>query len=123
MDFGIFSYAATVIIFPGLAILVRFLKRRYISAKSPGLSKAGWRIIFLTTIIAVVGTGPAEWIALTWRAWTYNPEKTLHATFLGAEVETYLFTILVSFVISIATIGYARDEDRKRNEARRPRPE
>ena len=114
MNFGIYSYTATVLIFCGLAFLlyvIGVLLRR----KSAMLSRKDWKAIFWTIVIMTAVTGPMEYVALVWRTWTYNPERTLDKIFLGAEVETYLFIILVSLVVSIATLVYANREDRKRN--------
>lgn len=79
------------------------------------LSAKDWKIILWTIIIMAFATSPAEYFALAWRIWIYNPERTFSTTFWGAEVETYLFIILVSLVVSIATLVYANREDRKRN--------
>lgn len=117
MTFGIFSYTATVLIFTGLAMLVYLAKRFFISPKNSVLSKTDWKVILYTILITTIATGPGEYVALAWRTWTYNPERTFYTRFLGAEVETYLFTILVSLVVSIATLLYANRQDRKRNEA------
>ncbi len=114
MNFGIFSYTATVLIFCGLAFslyLIGLLLRK----KSAILSASDWKVIVWTIVIMVVIIGPEEYVALAWRTWTYNPERTFNMTFFGAEIETYLFIILVSLVVSIATLVYARREDRKRN--------
>ncbi len=79
------------------------------------LTARDWRIVGWTMIIFAVITGPEEYVALAWRTWEYNPERTFHTIFLGAEVETYLFIVLVALVVSIATLVYANREDRKRN--------
>ncbi len=115
MNFGIFSYTATVLIFTSLALCLYFAMRFYISPKNATLSRTDWRTIVITIVVTILGTSPGEWTALAWRAWVYNPERTLHTTFLGAELETYLFTILVSLVVALATLLYARREDRRRD--------
>jgi len=117
MNFGIFSYVATILIFTGLAILLYLAMRLHFARRSAQLSKSDWKVILFTILIAIVVMSLGEWIALGWRIWAYNPEKTFHTTFLGAEVETYLFIVFVSLVISIATLVYARREDRKHNTA------
>lgn len=112
MNFGIYSYTITVLIFCGLALLlyaVGLLFRR----KSAALSKKDWKAISWTIVVLTAVTGPMERVALAWRTWTYNPERTLYKYFLGAEAETYLFIILVSLVVSIATLVYANHDDRK----------
>jgi len=114
MSLGVFAYTATVLIFTGLALLLYLAMRFCVSPKNARLSRTDWKIILLTVTIITVAASPAEWTALTLRAWVYNPERTLDTTFLGAEVEAYLFAMLVALVVSMATILYARREDRKR---------
>ena len=114
MNFGIYSYTATILIFCGLALLL-YVVGRLLRKKSVMLPASDWKVIIWTIIIFAVITGPEEYVALAWRTWTYNPERTFNTTFLGAEVETYLFITLVALVVSIATLVYARREDRKRN--------
>lgn len=114
MNFGIYSYTITVLIFCGLALslyAVGLLFRR----KSAELSKKDWKAIFWTIVIMTAAAGPMESVALAWRIWTYNPERTFYKYFFGAEAEAYLFTVLVSLVVSIATLVYANHEDRKRD--------
>lgn len=113
MHFGIYAYAMTVVIFTGLAGLV-YLLGLFISHKNAHLPAAYWKVIGIVIGINMIFTAPGEWLALHWRTWTYNPERTFHTIFLGAEVETYLFTLLVSIIVSLATLVYARREDRKR---------
>ncbi|MEK7509922.1 MAG: hypothetical protein AAB605_04410 [Patescibacteria group bacterium] len=113
MHFGIFSYTATILIFTGLAILLYFLMLFKFSRRSARLPAKYWKVVLAVILINIIATSPAEWAALTWRAWTYNPERTFHTTFLGAEIETYLFTTLVTLVVSLATLLYARREERK----------
>jgi len=114
MNFGIYSYTATILIFCGLALLL-YIIGRLLRKKSAMLPASDWKVIIWTIIIFAIITGPEEYVALAWRTWTYNPERTFNTTFLGAEVETYLFITLVALVVSIATLVYARREDRKRN--------
>ena len=109
MNFGIYSYTATILIFCGSALLL-YIIGRLLRKKSAMLPASDWKVIIWTMIIFAVITGFEEHVALTWRIWTYNPERTFSTIFLGAEIETYLFIILVSLVVSIATIVYARRE-------------
>ena len=113
MDFGIYSYAATVLIFCGLALAL-YGVGLVLGRRSARLSARDCKAIGITILIMTAVTGPEEYLALAWRTWIYNPERTFYTTFLGAEVETYLFIILVSLVVSIATLVYANREDRKR---------
>lgn len=117
MNFGTYSYAATVLIFCGLAFSL-YLIGLFFKRKSMALSPKEWGVILWTVVIMAAISGPMEYIALAWRTWTYNPERTFHTIFFGAEIETYLFIILVSLVVSIATLVYANREDRKRSNDR-----
>ena len=113
MNLGIFAFTATTIIFTGLAVLL-YLVMRLWKPRSAKLPKRYWRIIWVVMLGGLVYTAIAERFALAWRAWAYNPERTFYTIFLGAEVENYLFVTLVSFVVSLATLLYARHEDNKR---------
>lgn len=117
MNFGIYSYTTTVLIFCGLALLL-YAVGVILRKRSAILSSSDWMAILWTVILMTVITGPEEYVALNWRTWVYNPERTFDNTFFGAEIETYLFIILVTLVVSIATLVYANREDRKeRNES------
>lgn len=115
MNFGIYSYAITTAIFCGLA-LVLYGIGRLLGKRSAMFTQTDWKAVMWTIVILLFITGPGEHVALAWRAWEYNPERTLHTIFFGAEIETYLFTLLVS----IATIVYVRREERKREEHLHP---
>ncbi len=114
MSLDNFSYILTVIFFPGLALLLYFLKRIYSPSRDLKLHKSDFKVIFLVILINVIGTGIGECLALLWQAWAYTPEKTFHYTLFGAELETYFFAIFVTLVVVIATIVHARLEDKNR---------
>ena len=113
MNFGMYSYLATIAIFTGLAAVLYLVMLLYVSKKNAKLPHVYLKVIGSVVATNLIFTPPGEWLALTWRAWTYNPERTFHTIFLGAEVETYLFTLLVTIVVALATLVYARREDRK----------
>lgn len=110
MNFGIYSYLATTLIFPGLAMALYFAVR-----KKYRLTPIEHRVIKITSLITLAFTTVAEGAALSWNVWTYSPLQTLHTRFLGAEIETYLYIALVSLVVCLATVSYARHEDRDRS--------
>ena len=112
MNFGIYSYTATVLIFTGGAGPL-YLAASSV-AKRNALPWKYWRIILFVMLGFTLCTSPGERFALLWRTWEYNPAKSFHVTFLGAEVETYVFAALVGLVVSLATLAFARREDRKR---------
>lgn len=112
--FGIFSYTATILIFMGGAFVFSLIKRKLRSSGSRPLSPSDRKAMVLTFWASVVGTAPAEWVALSWHAWVYDPTRSLHTIVFGAEIETYLFAGLAALLISYAALKFARREDRKR---------
>lgn len=116
MNFGEYSYTVTIVVFCSIALAMYGIGR-LLGKRSAMFAATDWKAIALTIAIMAVVTGPEEYIALAWRTWSYNPERTFDTTFLGAEVETFIFIILVSLVVSIATIVYARREERRWTEA------
>ncbi len=113
--FGIYSYLVTILIFCGFALVLYFIDWAF-HRESDKITYSDWKSIFWTIIIFLVITGSAEFVALNWGAWEYSAQRTLHKIFLGAEIETYLFTILVSLMVAIATIVYARHEEKRRSQ-------
>lgn len=105
MDFGHFAYLATDIIVAGGAIVIEYALgfKRLWSYR---------RVIGLMVLFGLLMTIIAEPFALKWRAWTYNPERTLNIFVGGAALETYLFSILIGVAISSATLAWMRYEER-----------
>lgn len=111
MDFGIYSYTVTILVFCSIALAMYGIGW-LLGKRSAQLTRADWKAIALTIAAMAVVTGPEEYIALKWRTWSYNSEHTFNTIFLGAEIETFIFIVLVSLVVSIATVVYARREER-----------
>jgi len=113
MYFGIYSYIVTILIFCGLAfalyVLASLLRKRSVILPAVDRKSILWTMVIFAAIV-----GPEEYVALSWRIWIYNPERTFDTIFFGAEVETFFFITLVVLVVSLATLVYARREDRKR---------
>src|SRR5205823_541591 len=105
MHFDKYSYLITVFIFAGGAVLIEYLMA----------FKTLWRfrrIVGLVVLIGIIGTAIAEPIALNWRLWQYNPERTFQIYILGAALETYLFTLFVGIAVASATLYWMYCEDR-----------
>ncbi len=112
MNFDVYSYAATIIIFCSIALVI-YGVGRVLGKRSAFITADDWKSIALTIALFLIVTGPEEYFALQWQTWSYNPARTFDTIFFGAEIETFLFIVLVSLVVSIATIVYARREERK----------
>lgn len=110
MTIGIFSYLITVVVFVGLAFLL-YLVRMRLAKRSPKIKSRYLKIILRIILISLAMTTIGEAFALKWRLWIYDPGRTFNTIFLGAEIETYLFITGVAFVVSLATILYARREE------------
>jgi hypothetical protein len=111
MNFGIYFYLITVLIFPGLALLVYFCAF-LLDRKKVKLNKTEWKSILMTIFLFTLYTSIGEKAALYLNLWKYYPEHTFNKIFFGAEVETYFFIILVALVVSIATLSYAKRQDK-----------
>ena len=101
---GHYSYLATIIIFAGSAILLEVLFgfqfiKKYL------------RVVGSVVLIFLIVTPVGETVAHLLRVWIYNPQTTLYLTFLGAEIETYLFSIFVGIAVSSAVILWTYYED------------
>lgn len=113
MDFRMYSYLVTDIIICGAAILLYLTKRKFFPSGRPALNKLDAKIILWTMFLAVIASSPLEGFALKWGAWANSTTKTFNINLWGAAIETYIFSALIALVIAIATISYARREDRK----------
>src|SRR6266571_511375 len=96
--FGHLSYLISIILFAGAAVLIEWLfefnlLRRY------------YKTILLGIGISVLLV-PAEYVALSVKAWKYSPIHTVAKLFLGAEVETYLYMFFVALAIVGAVIAW-----------------
>ena len=105
MNFGVYSYLITTLLFAGAAVAVEWL----LGYKK---LKRYWRIIGLGVLLVLLTTAIAEPIALEWHIWRYSLDKTLGISLLGAALETYVYTILVGIAITSATIAWAEMEEK-----------
>lgn len=103
MIFGVYSYLVSVFIFAGAAIALELffgfhLLKKYLRA-------------IVMTVIFYLPFPLTEAVALWWRNWDYNPETTLYTRFLGAEVETYVYALMVAIAVSCAVVAWTFYED------------
>jgi|SRR5579872_6268816 len=106
MNFGIYSYTVTIVVFVGFALLLYFFSGSRIEPRD-------WKIVWRVILLNILLTIPGEGLLLKWKVYLYDAQKTLHVTFLGPEIETYFYIAGVALVIALATIIYARREDEK----------
>jgi len=103
MVFGQLSYLITTVIFAGgAALIVWLLAFRHL--------RKCWKLLSVVVLIDLFIFLILEPTALRWRAWTLNPQLTLNMFLLGAAVESYVYTILVSMAIASATLVWSEYE-------------
>src|SRR3989338_10586978 len=94
---GNYLYLITIIIVAGGTVFIEWL------IEFNYLKKYTKQILFLG-VVGLLITPFLEGSALKAKDYSYFPETTFNKLFLGAEVETYLFSFLVSIAISSAVI-------------------
>lgn len=105
---GIYSYLISIFIFAGSAVLLEIIFGFHFFKNY--LKTIGFVILVLLPI-----TPLGEFAAYIMRTWIYNPAATLYKSFLGAEVETYVFCILCTIAVSCAVIIWTFYEDEGKN--------
>lgn len=105
---GIYSYLISIMIFAGLAVLLEWIFGYH------RLKKAK-KTIGLVVLIFLAFTPVGEFFALRMKIWQYNPLTTFYTTFIGAELETYVFALFTGLAISSAVIAWTNYEDEKKN--------
>jgi hypothetical protein len=104
MVFGQLSYLIITVIFAGgAALIVWLLAFRHL--------RKYWKLLSAVVIIDLLILLILEPTALRWRAWTLNPQRTLNVFLLGAALESYIWTILVSISIASATLLWSEYEE------------
>ena len=98
-------YLITIMLFGGSAvafslILLHKELRKY------------FRLMAILVLISLALTPVMEPPALAVRAWVYRVQYMLDMHFLGAELETYLFTAMVGIAIGAFTLVFADVEDK-----------
>jgi hypothetical protein len=104
MNFGIYSYLVTALIFTGIAIAIRLPEIRPV--------KRYKKLILLLVVLGVAYTAIGESTALSQQIWTYNPLRTLNIHILGAEFETYVVSVISTVAVASGTLIWARYEER-----------
>lgn len=92
-----FSYILSIFKYTGPVIVLTFL----VGYKH---LKVQLKAIFKVCLIGVLVTAPLEGFAIANKGWAYLPQTTFNTLFLGAEVETYIFSLFVSLTTSSVTI-------------------
>ncbi len=103
MSFVLSPYLLTILIFAGGSILIELLVAR------KEMMRYG-KILLVMIIGGLLITPISDSFALSWNAWIYNLSYNIY--FLGAEIETYLFTILWIISIGGAALIWSADEEK-----------
>lgn len=104
MNFGVYSYLISIVIFAGAAVALEWvfgfhLLKKYLKP-------------LVITVIFYLFFPITEAVALKWENWDYSTTNTLHTRILGAEIETYVFTIFVAVAVASAVIAWTFYEDK-----------
>jgi len=100
MHFGKYSDLVTTLLCAGGPLLLEYLM-------ASGTVRYYRRLLAAITLTMIVATWIWDSTALAWRAWSYNPERTLEISFGGVPLETYLAAILAVPAVAIATLAWA----------------
>ena len=100
MHFGKYSYLVTILLCAGGPLLLEYLL-------ASGMVRYYRRLLVAVTLTMIVATWIWDSTGLAWRAWSYNPERTLGISLGGVPLETYLATILAAPAVAIATLAWA----------------
>lgn len=98
-------YLVTILAFAGSASVIGLIAVRRNIRKYA-------KLLVALPIIALIATPIYEPVAIYWKAWAYGEQYMLNVHFLGAEVETYLYSALVILCIGCATLAFADAQDR-----------
>lgn len=101
---GIYSYSLSIFIFAGLAVVIEVIFGFH-------LIKKHLKTVGLAVLTLLLLTPPGETAAYLMKTWVYNSKTSFYKEFLGAEVETYIFSFLVAIAISCAVITWTFYED------------
>ncbi|SRR6266568_2543854 len=104
---GHFSYLFTTLIFAGTPLVLLLLfgfhfYKKYISM-----------IIILVLFFADI-TPFVEYPAILWKAWAFNPEKSLDIYVLKTNIETVICTSIVSLLWILIVLGATACQDNKK---------
>lgn len=107
-----YSYLISIIKFAGIAIIIEWvIGYKYL--------KRFVKKILLIGFLGICITAPLEGFALTYKDYSFYPETTFNILVFGAEVETYLFSFLVSISVASATLLIISITQRKKVNSRR----
>lgn len=79
-----------------------------------------YELVLLTVVAISIPVTMADWYAMKWGAWEYNPANTVNIHF-PAELESYFFSLAVSATIASCTLVLARQVDLKSNKRAKKR--
>jgi len=97
-------YLMTILVFAGGVSAIELVLLR----KSIGRYA---KILAVLLVVALAVTPIYEPIAIYYGAWAYGTAYMLNIHILGAEAETYLYSVLVMLSIACATLLFAEMEE------------
>jgi hypothetical protein len=98
-------YLITILIFAGGATTIGLISIRKSIRKYA-------KVLIVSLVVAVIITPVYEPTATRYGAWEYGAAYMLNVHILGAEAETYLYSVLVMLSIACATLILAEIEER-----------
>ena len=75
--------------------------------------RANRRLLAWIVLVVAAPQAAIEAFALRWHLWAYTPGKVIPWHLLGAQPETYAFSVLVVFNFALLALGLAEWVDRK----------
>lgn len=113
MNISHFSYLFFIVFTVGFLVAAEWYRNKKVLKKYE-------LFLILLMILGALGAS-SEYFALKWQVWSFSIEKSLNIKF-GAELETYLYGILGTLLISIITIVYASKIDQRKTKQRKLKP-
>lgn len=77
-----------------------------------------YEIVLLILIAISLPMAMADYFAIRWGAWQYNPATTFNIHLPG-ELETYLFAVAVTIIIASSTLFLTQGVDRSKKRPRK----
>jgi len=104
---GDLLYLFSILLFGGAALIIEIYT-------SHGRLHRYYQALLVIVVLCLLGS-LSDSLGRHWGLWHYNPQHTLHVHLFGAEVESYVFTVVVGLVITIPAILWADDFDAHRS--------
>lgn len=104
---GKFSYLISILIFCGTPLIIMAFYKIEVLIKY-------WKTMTVAVIFGLLFSLTEGW-ATSRNAWRYSQSVSFNQTFLGVEIESYVFSLIVPVVIAAAVIIWSDKEDKDNN--------